>query len=45
MATAEQGQRRASREENVQQGNETLNNEHETTARIQPHKEYEEIAL
>ena len=32
IATAEQGQRRASREENVQQGNETLNNEHETTA-------------
>ncbi|KAJ7355089.1 hypothetical protein OS493_027878 [Desmophyllum pertusum] len=46
IATAEQGQSgRASREENVQQGNETLNNEHETAARIQPQEEYEETTL
>ncbi|KAJ7355091.1 Adenosine receptor A2b [Desmophyllum pertusum] len=45
ISTAKQEQRRASQEENVQQGNETLNNEHETTARIQPHEEYEETAF
>ncbi len=45
IANVEQGQNRASQEEHEQQGNETLNNGHETTVRTQPQEEYEETAL
>ncbi|XP_078357297.1 adenosine receptor A3-like [Oculina patagonica] len=45
IANAEQGQNRASREEDEQQDNETLNNEHATTVRTQPQEEYEETPL
>ena len=46
VAGAEQEQHRSSREENVQQANETLNNEHATTAGAQSQVEHlEEIAL
>ncbi|XP_078343009.1 beta-1 adrenergic receptor-like [Oculina patagonica] len=45
IANVEQGQHRASREEDEQQGNETLNNGHATTVRTQPQEEYEETPL
>ncbi|XP_078363034.1 adenosine receptor A3-like [Oculina patagonica] len=45
IANVEQGQNRASQEEHEQQGNETLNNGHSTTARTQPQEEYEETPL
>ncbi|KAL9960301.1 hypothetical protein ACROYT_G033746 [Oculina patagonica] len=45
IANVERGQNRASREEDEQQGNETLNNGHETTVRTQPQEEYEEKPL
>ena len=45
MATAEQRQNSASREEMEQQGNITLNNGHATTVRTQPQEEYQEATL
>ncbi|XP_078342985.1 adenosine receptor A3-like [Oculina patagonica] len=45
IANVEQGENRASREEDEQQGNETLDNGHETRVRTQPQKEYEETPL
>ena len=45
VANVEQGQNRASREEDEQQENETLNNGHQTTGRTQPQGEYEETHL
>ncbi|XP_078342154.1 beta-1 adrenergic receptor-like [Oculina patagonica] len=45
IANVEQEQNRASREDDEQQGNETLNNGHETTVRTQPQEEYEETPL
>ncbi|XP_078385075.1 beta-1 adrenergic receptor-like [Oculina patagonica] len=45
IANVEQEQNRASREEDEQQGNETLNNGCATTVRTQPQEEYEEIPL
>ncbi|XP_078384683.1 beta-1 adrenergic receptor-like isoform X1 [Oculina patagonica] len=45
IANVEQGQNRASREEDEQQGNETLNNGHATTVRTQPQEEYTETPL
>ena len=41
VANVEQGQNRASREEDEQQGNKTLNNGHKTTGRTQSQGEYE----
>ena len=45
IANVEQGQNRASREEDEQQGNETLNNGHATTVRTEPQEGYEETPL
>ncbi|XP_078342991.1 adenosine receptor A3-like [Oculina patagonica] len=45
IANVEQGQNRASREEDEQQGNETLNNGHETTVQTKSLEEYEESPL
>ena len=45
IATAEQIQKSASRQEDQQQENETLNNGHESTVRTQRQEEYEEKAL
>ncbi|XP_078342984.1 adenosine receptor A3-like [Oculina patagonica] len=45
IPNVEQGQNRASREEDEQQGNETLNNGHATPVRSQPQEEYEETPL
>ncbi len=44
IANLEQGQNRASREEE-QQGNETLNNGQATTVRTQPQEEYDETSM
>lgn len=45
MATAEQRQNSARREEMGQQGNITLNNGHATTVRTQPQEEYQDATL
>ena len=45
IANVEQGQNRASREEDEQQGNETLNNGRATTVRTEPQEGYEETPL
>ncbi len=45
IANVKKGQNRASREEDEQQGNETLNNRHETTVRTQLQEKYEETPM
>ncbi|KAL9960409.1 hypothetical protein ACROYT_G033861 [Oculina patagonica] len=45
IANVEQGQNRASREEDEQQGNVTLNIGYATTVRTQPQEEYDETSM